>query len=285
LHTTLLITALIAAVLLLIGGIAIAIIWREVHRWRRATFGRLAAKYDGVVTGGALTAIPAMQFPFRGSTALLDFAYVGQHGAANRSGMYFAQIHLPWPDAALRCELAPRGHRPDFAALSRLTVVETGDADFDKHYLLLTSSPARVREMFTPAARSAIQNARVELRHKAGLHLAVRSGEMEIQRSARALTATLLDEFIQSAATLYDELTRSYPQPLALPRLPHYLNDTALPFCRLCGQEIEGVVSACNSCQAPHHRKCWDAMHHCASYGCNSHTRLAIDNESAAALS
>lgn len=40
------------------------------------------------------------------------------------------------------------------------------------------------------------------------------------------------------------------------------------PCCRVCGTELIGELVACERCQTPHHKDCWEYWGRCATYGC-----------------
>jgi hypothetical protein len=42
------------------------------------------------------------------------------------------------------------------------------------------------------------------------------------------------------------------------------------PICQVCGQSLDGIVMACNSCDSLHHEDCWTYTGRCATFGCGS---------------
>lgn len=40
--------------------------------------------------------------------------------------------------------------------------------------------------------------------------------------------------------------------------------------CQVCGQSLDGIVVACNSCDSLHHEDCWTYAGRCATFGCGS---------------
>ena len=40
------------------------------------------------------------------------------------------------------------------------------------------------------------------------------------------------------------------------------------PLCMVCGDEIDGRIVYCRTCETPHHYDCWKYTGHCSTYGC-----------------
>ena len=153
-------------------------------------------------------------------------------------------------------------------------MIKTGDADFDRGYVVQANDAEMARDFLSPQVRWAIANLQ-RLVHPGGMLVSINPERLLVQIDRNlGQNAEALIQVVSESLEIHDGLqvgvSRRMTEGIAIVDRPDLdAEDDGPPICKVCGSLIDGgPVVVCSSCRTPHHRDCWEYVGACSIYGC-----------------
>ncbi|MHC4778386.1 MAG: RING finger protein [Planctomycetota bacterium] len=257
--TTDILTWTITAFLILLLYVSFLTLWRHSRRFNKA-FRDLALERGGTAETGFL-AFPSARVPLGGAEATVRGAYASQYS----SNVVEVSVEpaRPWPG---RLAIFPPAFHTAILSLLRAGRTRTGDADFDRAFVVFGSPPemaepildAETRETLLAATALGRRGDVVLLLHPTALKLRKYNVTPDPMALTLLLTATEL---------VYRKVEALRTGNLEI----EYLEGPFAPApgsCPTCGSDLETDVVWCKRCRTPHHKECWRYNRGCATFAC-----------------
>lgn len=237
---------------------------------RYKAFRQLAHRYGGKYESRGLTDPPTVSFTHEGSHVRVGMApnVPGQLPVPRTRVVARFARGLPF-----RMELVPAGRTRALQPPKGTRRVRSGDAEFDRGFVVQANDPEITGEFLNPSVRWTIENLR-RMSPPAGMLVSVNPERILVQVDRNlSLNVEALAYAVRGALELHDYLQASVASRLAegisIVSFGAAGADEGPPLCKVCGETITDVHVICSVCRAPHHRDCWAFIGGCSIFGCN----------------
>jgi hypothetical protein len=255
--------------------VAVVAYIQNVGRRLHHTYARVAEQRGGRVIDGGFFGRPMIVFSYRGANVVLDV-----FTSRRRNTLHYTQLHIDWPDDAVRCEVYPEGVFNRLGKLLGMNDLEIGSPNFDATYIITGNSASRIQELLTPGVQLAIEALR-RFRYSRDIYVAFQGGELLIKKQSLFRDYAALQEFIRLGLELFDQASAAGSEGIDfIEGEAGVFSITAAsaepPTCQVCGEAITEAMVTCRSCRTPHHKECWKYYGACSTYGCGQKTFRAV---------
>ncbi len=243
--------------------------WMGGARYR--AYHQLANRFHGRYESRGISDPPTVSFLYHGTTVRVGLAPTVPGQPANPRTRVVARFRRGIP---FRLELAPISRPAPPQAPKGTRMVKTGDADFDRGYVVQANDAEMARDFLNPQVRWAIAGLQ-RLVHPGGMLVSINPERLLVQIDRNlGQNAEALIQVVSESLEIHDGLqvgvSRRMTEGIAIVDWPDLDgNVDGPPICKVCGSLIDGdPVVVCSSCRTPHHRDCWEYVGACSIYGC-----------------
>ena len=229
---------------------------------RRRSYRQVAKQFSGRFTPGGWFGKPSVRLRYGDTFAVLtEASSKGPHTGR------CTQVQINWADTRFRAEIAC--HLDPFSptVFDPLQIMESGDSDFDRRFVVRGTDEEEVRRFLSDGVRWQISRLLGEGSDD-HLYILIGNGHICVQRPRLIRSFAALKIFVERSLELYDQamITRAvgieFVDNGEVATLDHVI-------CKVCGEEIEGhEMVYCERCKTPHHGECWQYTGSCSVYGC-----------------
>ncbi len=253
----------------LIAAVIIIALMGLTHAAQQSTaldevYARTAPRLGGRASPGGLFGRPSLRFHHRGAPALVDICSTG-----GEHPNYYTQLHIAWPDHALRCEICPERLMSRVGKFFGMEDIQIGSPRFDERYLITGNSPQEIRHLLNHAVQAHIETLRGYLGND-DIYVGISGGRLLVKKQPLIRDHNTLESFVRMALDLFDHATSAGVEGIDFVEGAgeEALLSLAEAICQICGDEVERDAVFCRSCKTPHHHDCWQYYGCCSTYGC-----------------
>ncbi len=231
-------------------------------------YARVASRLGGSLLPGSWLSHPQIRFRAAGGAAKIDVYSTG-----GKHPKLYTQLHLPWHDRDLRCEVYPLRFLHGVGKMFGMEDIPIGSPAFDERYIIRGNSEVEIRRLLSGSVQHAID----ELRNFLGnndIYVSIRGGRLLIKKYSLIRDRASLDRLVRLGLQLHEAASHTNSEGIDF--VDGDDREAALSLtaaiCQVCGDEISDDdtpdVVFCRSCKTPHHRDCWQYYGNCSTYGC-----------------
>lgn len=246
--------------LLLIGvAIAVVIVWYHRARTRDAqqAFSSVARWFHGRVDKDGWFGAPVVRIPYNHATVVVSLG-VGEN---NRQ---CTQAVIAWHEFTEPVRVFSK--QAGMRTFAKRSSIRTGDAEWDRSFVVDTTDPRAAQALLTGGVRSAVVMLS-RIRRSGGVDVRFEAGELIVQKLMVLDQSSELTAFVRHVMEIFDQalLARSTGIEFVDHLQAQVIEDAK---CPICGDRIEDDLVFCNRCKTPHHGECWHYNGKCATYAC-----------------
>ncbi len=241
-------------------------IWLGLVSRKTLAMQQVGNRFGGTATGDHFLGRAKLQFRYGDTMVMVTYCrkFPGLGGRQT-------EIRMRVPHRSSKIEIRRNMGKTRLWWIGKETVWESGDENFDKTFVSVSSHRSSTEEIITPAIRWQLMQ--LFSLGAPGLYFAINKGEMIISKPRFLIKQQALDDFVRLSLELYDQLMLARAVGIDFVQDQTAVIDEVV--CPVCSCDIQGEMVICIRCKSPHCHECWKYNGKCATFACGE-TRYVI---------